>query len=97
MGWRDYVLAAALAYVLPLLALGLEWLLTWQHQLFMAGRPGPSPFGYGSFWLCMLIPATVTFLIFLPFLRYPIRCRLAAVLVCLAWLLFMLSTEVAVK
>jgi len=63
----------------------------------MAGRFGLPPFGEARLWLWMAIPASITFLIFLPFLRYPVRCRVAAVLVCLAWVMFMLSTEVAVK
>jgi hypothetical protein len=97
VGWRDYLLAAALAYLLPLLALGIEWVLTWQHQLFMAGRLGLPLFGDATLWLWLAIPTSITFLIFLPFLRYPVRCRVAAVLVCAAWIVFLLSGEAGVK
>ena len=63
----------------------------------MAGRFGLPLFLDATLWLWMAIPVSIKFLIFLPFLRYPVRCRVAAVLVCLAWIVFLLSTEVAVK
>ena len=95
--WYQYFSAALLIYLLPFLSIGIEWALTWRHQLRMAGYLGTTPLGNPEIWLTMAIPASITFLIFLPLLRYPVRRWLAVILVCLAWVLFLLSGEANVK
>jgi hypothetical protein len=92
--WRDYLFAGLLAYLLPFLALGVEWCLTWHNQLSLVRYFGLPNLGNILGW--MGIPALVSFLVFLPLLRYPVRCRVAAIFVCLTWIVVLLSGEAAV-
>jgi hypothetical protein len=92
--WRDYLFAGLLAYLLPFLALGIEWCLTWQNQLSLVRHFGLPNLGNILGW--MAIPALVSFLVYLPLLRYPVRCRVAAIFVCLVWIVVLLSGEAVV-
>jgi hypothetical protein len=94
VSWREYVFAAALACVLPILALGIEWCLTWQNQVSLVRHFGLPDFGNIIGW--MAIPALISFLAFLPFLRYPVCCRVVAVFLSLAWILILFRGELAV-
>jgi len=92
--WRDYLIAGLLAYLLPFLALGIEWCLMWQNKLSLIlhfGMPN-----LGNIIELMAIPGLISFLLFLPLLRYPVRCRVAAILVCLVWIALLFSGEAAV-
>jgi hypothetical protein len=99
--WQDYLFALFLAFLLPVLCLGIEWILTWPHQLFVARhlamQSGPADSGEAIGWLWMALPPVITFLVFIPLLRYPVRCRFAAMVVCLIWIVFWLSGEAGVK
>jgi hypothetical protein len=92
--WRDYLFAGLLSYLLPFLALGIESGLTWQNQLSLVRHFGlPNP---GNILGWMAIPALVSFLVYLPLLRHPVRCRVAAILVCLVWIVVLFIGEAAV-
>src|SRR4051812_27277082 len=92
--WRDYLIAGLLAYLLPFLALGVEWCLTWQNKLSLTRHFGLP--NLGNIMELMAIPALISFLVFLPLLRYPVRCRVAAILVCVVWMVLLFSGEAAV-
>jgi hypothetical protein len=95
--WSQYFLTVLLIYFLPFLSLAIEWAITWRHQLRMAAYVGTAQLMNPVFWMMMAIPATITFLIFLPLLRYPVRRWMVAIIVCLAWMVFLLSGEASVK
>jgi len=94
ISWREYLIAGLLAYLLPVLGLGIEWCLTWHNKLSIIGHFGLP--NLGNIMELMAVPALSSFLVFLPLLRYPVRCRVAAVFVSLVWIVFLFSGEAAV-
>jgi hypothetical protein len=94
ISWREYLFSGLLAYLLPFVALGIEWCLTWQNKLSMTLHFGLPDLR--NIMGLMAIPGLISYLVFLPLLRYPVRCRVAAILVCLVWIVLLFSGEAAV-
>ena len=82
--WFHYAIAALASYLTP-----------WLAMLLGSGCQG-FDFTSRSLWLGMLVPGGITFLLLLPFLRFPILRRIALVCFCLGWmLLFSMSLVLA--
>jgi hypothetical protein len=82
--WYDYLLAAIMSYALP-------WLVIFLNVL-------PRPISHtvlyrtcdktdkAEIWITMLIPAAITFLVLIPFLRNRVACWIVYVLAGIVWL-----------
>ncbi|HWD93574.1 MAG TPA: hypothetical protein VG938_14630 [Verrucomicrobiae bacterium] len=87
--WSDYLLAALIAYLIPLLAVFLQPGFTNRYEVFL----GRELFHDARAWLWMLVPAAIDFAILLPFLKSPGSKRAAAVFLLFAWVCIILSTS----
>jgi hypothetical protein len=94
ISWRDYLFAALLAYLLAFLALAIEWCLTWHNQVSMVRHFGLPNIGNIMGW--MTIPALLSYLVYLRLMRYLVRCRVAAIFLCVVWIIILLTGEEAV-
>jgi hypothetical protein len=96
LGWHHYLLAALFAYSLPWLAILIEMSLTWGTQVHLAGHFGVL---LPNFQTClwMAIPAAISFLILLPFMRSRNGRWIASAWICLGWTAFFLSIQVNTK
>ena len=88
--WFHYITAAFISYSMPWLAILLFPALSWRGVDDAVRNYRGDVFNHLSVWLWMIAPAAITFLILFPFLRFPMRRRIAFVCVCLAWV-FLLS------
>jgi hypothetical protein len=82
LGWFNYLIAAAVAY------------LSTVGSFFLCGLVQSLPDGRGIFglsdtqlWFWMALPAAITFVLVLPFLRFSIARRFVLVCVCLGWVI----------
>jgi hypothetical protein len=85
--WFHYVIAVIVAYSLPWLAIMLSPFLSERGVNDVVSNYRGDESNHPIIWIGMLVPAAITFLILLPFLRFPMRRRLAFVGVCLGWIL----------
>jgi hypothetical protein len=93
---HDYLLNALIAYLLPWLAVLVEMVLTWGQQIQLATH-GIGPFFSPYAYLWMMIPAVITFLILVPFIRRPTRRWAACGCIFLGWMLLMLLNQTGMK
>jgi hypothetical protein len=82
--WYDFLLAAMMSYALPWLVIFLNYLI----------RPGSRTVLYricdktdkAEIWIALLLPAAITFLVLIPFLRIRVACWIVYVLAGILWL-----------
>jgi hypothetical protein len=97
VAWHHYMSAAVVAYLLPWCAVFVETALTWRHQMHLAMHFGFPRFVDPVVWLWMVVPAAITFVILLPFIRYPISRRIVSICIVFGWILFLLLNEAETK
>src|SRR5256885_16660624 len=93
--WYQYLLTAFIAYLLPLLAVLLEMVLDWQNQVHLVTHFG-LPFAKSGFWIWMIIPASISFVILFLFARSTRGGVIASACICLCWMLFLMANRAAV-
>jgi hypothetical protein len=76
----DYLKAAAIAYLVPWLALCFQSAFAWWRPLLLVGIDIP-------LLLWMTVPATMNFALLLPFLRSQIASRLVAAILLVGWIM----------
>jgi hypothetical protein len=91
LSWFHYLFAGIVAYLttwMIFLGLGCWDCFVLQHG-FSIYRPAGDLFPPLSAFCWMTVPAVVNFLILLPFLRFPVRRRIAYVCLLAAWALLL--------
>src|ERR1035441_10070696 len=89
LSWFHYFIAAFVSY-LTVWLVGFVWMFYYYFvsaHPFNKFHPERDSFDISfSSMLWMTIPAAINFLILLPFLRFPVRRRIAYVFLCAGWL-----------
>jgi hypothetical protein len=80
--WFNYLIAGAVAYASTV---GTFFLCNLMQSL-SAGR-GVVEVPEARLWFWLALPAAITFILVLPFLRFPVARRLVLVCVCLGWVI----------
>ena len=98
MKWFDYVIAALISYALVWLAVFLEMAWLWERVLAQIRRSHYSPAGLlivsnPIAWLWLILPAAVSFLTLLPFLRFPRPRWMAFIGLCVGWIYILSLAE----
>ena len=97
LSWRDYLGAAGMSLLMPLLVVGLQSVIVMGrgHRLdfAMLSRIDVAVLSSIEFWAWTAAIVLVSFLVLLPFLRLPLWRRIVFVGVCAAWTWIALASE----
>jgi len=95
--WRDYLGAAGMALLMPLLVAGLQSVMVMgrghRFGFAMLNRIDIAALSTVEFWAWTAAMIVVSFLVFLPFLRFPLYRRIVFLGVCAAWTWIALASE----
>jgi hypothetical protein len=82
--WSDYLLAAIMSYTLPWSVIILNYLMRPNSRTILYQICDKT--GKAEIWIAMLVPAALTFLVLIPFLRNRVACWIVYVLAGIVWL-----------
>lgn len=95
--WRDCLGAAGMALLMPLLVAGLQSVMVMgrghRFDVAMLNRIDVAVLSTVDFWAWTAAMIVVSFLVFLPFSRFPLYRRIVFAGVCAAWTWIALASE----
>ncbi len=98
INWKHYCLAGLGAYLLTGIAFIIETFLSWNKVLRSISHwHSEMPMLGWHFYLIFGIPAAISYVLLLPFLRFPNQRRIAMVAIVISWTYFLYTNHADCK